>query len=374
MLTSLVHAHSIGEGYLFLKIINQNVTGRLELTLSDLNDAVHMDNNKDGKVSDQELDEKIGLVKAYISERLKFSIEENESPYFYTSHEIRRAGGAKYLMVNFMLKPWQTEPRVLGIEYHILFDSDPNQRGLLVIEENTIAGIVNNEEQVSLIFNPKQPKQDLDLSGSSWIKQFIIFIGQGIRHILIGIDHILFIIALILVSVVTRKEGEWQAASSFKPAFFNLVKIVTVFTIAHSITLGLAAFGIVQLTSRVVESVIAASVVAAALNNLVFIFKGRYWVILFCFGLFHGLGFASVLGQLIYSKQSLVVALFGFNIGVEIGQLAIVCLSFPVFYLLRNTIIYKPLFIRAGSITIGAIALLWFIERAFEIDLTQWIT
>ncbi|MBI3308034.1 MAG: HupE/UreJ family protein, partial [Candidatus Melainabacteria bacterium] len=136
----------------------------------------------------------------------------------------------------------------------------------------------------------------------------------------------------------------------------------------HSITLSLAALEIVVLPSRFVESAIAFSVLLAALNNLFSFFKLRYWMIAFAFGLIHGFGFASVLLDLGLPKGALLLALVGFNIGVEIGQLAIVSVFLPIAYYLRNTVVYKKIIFMFGSLVIAAIALLWFVERVFNME------
>ena len=116
---------------------------------------------------------------------------------------------------------------------------------------------------------------------------------------------------------------------SFKPAFWEVCKIITAFTLAHSITLSLAVLGIVNLPSRWVESVIAASVLLVALHNLYPVIQARLWIVTFVFGLIHGLGFASVLLDLEIPGTSLLLALAGFNLGVETGQIAIVGILLP---------------------------------------------
>ena len=113
--------------------------------------------------------------------------------------------------------------------------------------------------------------------------------------------------------------------------------VVTAFTLAHSITLTLAALRLVELPSRLVESAIAASVVLAAVNNLVPVVERRRWMVAFAFGLIHGFGFASVLAELGLPQETLVLSLLGFNLGVELGQLAIVAVFLPTAYALRNT-------------------------------------
>ena len=115
-----------------------------------------------------------------------------------------------------------------------------------------------------------------------------------------------------------------------------MFKVVTAFTVAHSITLSLAALGVISLPSRLVESAIAASVVLAALNNVCPVVYGGRWIIAFCFGLIHGFGFASVLTDLGLPQDSLLLALVAFNLGVELGQLAIVAVFLPIAYALRG--------------------------------------
>ena len=166
-----------------------------------------------------------------------------------------------------------------------------------------------------------------------------------------------------------RKEKTWQAVGAFRPAILSVLKIVTAFTIAHSITLSLATLGVISLPSRLVESTIAASVVIAALNNVVPLFRERRWAMAFAFGLVHGFGFASVLTDLGLPKDTLILALVGFNLGVEAGQLAIVAAFLPIAFLIRRTMFYRRVVLIGGSFLITAIALVWLIERAFDLKL-----
>ena len=145
--------------------------------------------------------------------------------------------------------------------------------------------------------------------------------------------------------------------------------VVTAFTVAHSITLTLAALQIVELPSRLVESAIAASVVLAAANNLYPVVERRRWLVAFSFGLIHGFGFASVLTELGLPQEALVLSLLGFNLGVETGQLAIVAVFLPVAFVLRNTPLYRKGVFVAGSWLTLLVALIWLLERAFNLKL-----
>ncbi|MEM9439835.1 MAG: HupE/UreJ family protein, partial [Pseudomonadota bacterium] len=143
--------------------------------------------------------------------------------------------------------------------------------------------------------------------------------------------------------------------------------VVTLFTVAHTITLTLAALGIVRLPVMLVEAVIALSIAIAAFNNLYPFIANKTWSIVFILGLFHGFGFANVLDPLGAQGHSLLAALSGFNIGVEIGQLIVVMAAFPLLYLIRRLPVYKPVVLQAGSVAMIAVAGLWFVERTFDV-------
>jgi hypothetical protein len=202
------------------------------------------------------------------------------------------------------------------------------------------------------------------------------FVREGIHHILIGYDHILFLLSLLLPAVWVRRPARgagagadaarWSPAPALGPALANVLKVVTAFTVAHSITLALSVFDVVNPPSRWVESVIAASVVAAALNNLWPVISESRWKLTFVFGLVHGFGFASALKDAGLARGDLAGPLVGFNVGVEIGQLCIVGLVLPLAWSLRGTRAYRGAF-AAGSLAIAAVAGLWLTQRAFDL-------
>ncbi len=192
------------------------------------------------------------------------------------------------------------------------------------------------------------------------------YLVEGVWHIWIGADHILFLLALLLPSVFQRRGdrfGDWRPYATIRPAAVNILGIVTAFTVAHSITLGLAVLGVLSVPAQVVEPVIAASVAMAALGNLHRRTVHYRWQIAFALGLVHGFGFASVLEDLGLPPEQLAIALIGFNVGVELGQLAIVAVFVPLAWALRRTGFYRWGILVVGSIGIAAVGLTWFIER-----------
>ena len=195
------------------------------------------------------------------------------------------------------------------------------------------------------------------------------FIGEGVHHILTGYDHLLFLLCLLLPSVLTRQAGpppHWQAVAGWRQAVLPVAKTVTLFTLAHSVTLALAALGWVKLSPAFVEPAIAATIMLAAFDNLrPLLLRWRGWVT-FGFGMIHGFGFAGVLGELQLPAAQFGWALFQFNLGLEMGQLLLVLAVVPLLFVLRRRSAYVPLVLRAGSSLALLMAGVWLVERSTD--------
>jgi hypothetical protein len=248
----------------------------------------------------------------------------------------------------------------LDVEYQLLFDLDPTHRGLLQLSKGDISEFV--------ILSPENPQIAIDFSNSNQWQTFRQFVTEGIWHIWIGYDHILFLLCLLLPSVVRKTTLGWVQNGHFTNTLWQVGKIVTAFTLAHSITLLLAVLQLVSLPSRLIESAIAFSVIVVAVNNIYPFFSERAWFVAFLFGLIHGFGFASVLTDLGLTSGSLGASLLGFNIGVEIGQLVIVAVFLPIAYQLRCYWFYKRVILHAGSQAIMLLAMVWFLQRALDLS------
>ena len=252
--------------------------------------------------------------------------------------------------------------RRLRIAYSLLFDVDQSHRGFFTVRDgrNTHLGTFKSygEKWIEIdvkAFNPGQTIGD--------------FAREGVHPIASGFDHVLFLLALLLPAPLVRAARTWTPRPGFWATAFETVKVVTAFTLAHSTTLGLSFFGVVNLPSRWVESAIAASVFLAAWNNLHPFLPGRAWALALGFGLVHGLGFASALGGLAVPPHARALALGAFNGGVELGQLAIVGVVLPVLFFASRRGFYPKLVMGVGSFAIGWLAMLWFVERAFDVSL-----
>ncbi len=365
---STAHAHKLGEGYIYLKVYNDRIEGRVEMTVDDLDKAVGLDQSQDGIVSAEELSTNIDSVHQYLAKTLQWGPADAGYAVRYVSHEVMNVQIGRYAVLHFLIDLPDGVPDILELSYACLFETDPKQRGLLILEWNEKTQTEGDESIAAAIFRPGHERQEVDLVAPVHSSTFLAFVRHGIWHIWIGIDHILFLMAFVLQAVVIVKNHRWQPVADFRPAFMTAVKIVTLFTIAHSITLSLAALGIVNLPSRLIESVIAASVVVAALNGIFPVMGNHIGVVIFGFGLFHGFGFASVLGHLGLQRGSVVLPLVGFNVGVEIGQIAVICIAVPIFYLLSRQKAYPGAILKGSSAIIAVIALVWLVERAFDLD------
>lgn len=354
------HAHKPSDSYLSLAIEGNTVNGQWDIALRDMDFALGLDSNGDAAITWGEVRAKQPEIAAYAMSRLQLSAAGKACPATVTEHLIDDHTDGAYAVLRFKAEcPASLE--ILQARYALFFDIDPQHKGLLRLQFQGSSS--------TGIFSPDKAIQQFVLSRPSKMRQFLDYGREGVWHIWVGFDHILFLLALLLPAVVVRQANKWQAVNAFKPAFWSVLKIVTAFTLAHSITLTLATLGVVSLPSRLVESTIAASVVVAALNNIFPLFRERRWVMAFVFGLVHGFGFASVLTDLGLPQDALVLALVGFNLGVEAGQLTIVAAFLPIAFALRHTLLYRRLVLFGGSIVIAILAAVWLIERAFDLKL-----
>jgi hydrogenase/urease accessory protein HupE len=364
-------AHSLGQSYVFLRVYHDSIGVRVEMTVDDIERVLQLGWSSERRLTRNEIEAHLDEILSYLRPRLYVGTETRELPLRFSGVGLQDLDIADYVVLNFVIDGLQTLPARLVVGFPVLFEIDSRHRNLLVIEHNWRTTTFNDESNVALIFSPSNPRQTLDLSSSSVLRGFVGFIHLGVWHIWIGLDHILFLIALILPSVLRRRGDEWEPVPSFRPALLNVLAIVTCFTIAHSITLSLATLDIVRLPERLVETIIAASIAAAALYNLYPRAQIREWMIAFVFGLFHGFGFANVLTELDLERSYLALSLLGFNLGVEVGQIAIICLVFPALFVLRVRPVYAPI-LRYSSMALIAIAGFWVLERLVDMPLTRY--
>jgi hypothetical protein len=287
--------------------------------------------------------------------------KEVSFPIRIIDHQVDHHTDGAYTVIRFVIDCCDDPVSAVTIGYHLFFDLDPQHRG--------IARVSQGGQTQTAIFGPDHALKRMEWGIHTPLQTFMAFAGEGVFHLFNGFDHILFLLSLLLPAVLKRQDGVWLGVASFRPAFWNVTKMVTSFTLAHSITLTLASLGWIRLPSRFVESSIAVSILIVAMNNIYPVVAGRLWGFAFAFGLIHGFGFASVLSDVGLPPGARGVALMGFNLGVEVGQLAIVGIFLPIGFSLRHRFIYQRFLRVAGSVAVIFLAVLWLVERMFNITL-----
>jgi hypothetical protein len=358
LVTSTAWAHKPSDSYLTLAVSGDTIDGRWDVAIRDLDYALHVDANGDGEITWAELRAHRPDIDAYALGRLVIRADGAVCQSVSKDPKVVDHSDGTYFVLAFQ-SVCPSRPRRLEVAYSLLFDVDPQHRGLVHL-------MARGEERTA-IFSASAPVQSFDLATTGKNGSWVAAVREGIGHILSGADHLLFLLALLLPSVLRLENGRWQPVVRFRPALQDVLRIVTAFTIAHSITLSLAALDVVRLPSRVVESAIAASVVLAAVNNVYPVLRGERWFAAFALGLLHGFGFSAVLVDLGLPKEQLLGVLFGFNVGVEIGQFAVVAVFLPLAFALRGTRFYRRTGLVGGSTAIAALATIWLIERVFAV-------
>ncbi len=342
----LANAHDLNSSYTTLTIREDQLQVVLRIDQTDLLKVWELDENEDGAVSNDEVLLYLDEVHDAFQEAVRVGIAGDTlalTPASANIVEDELGNAFVDLAYGAVLRerPWR-----VTLAVRVFSDFGPQHKNL--------AKIVYEGEVQQSIFTVADPVQSFTFEGGSvsLLEQVRQFVWLGMEHIFIGYDHILFLIGLIAVG----------------GTFWNLVKIVSAFTVAHSITLVLAALQVVVVPSRVVESIIALSIIYIAVENFLIKNSDQRWMITFAFGLMHGFGFAGVLTELGLPTKGLVASLLSFNVGVEIGQVMIVSLVFPVILLASRTRWQRQIVYGLSSIIL-TFGLIWFFQRAFGLEI-----
>ena len=387
-----VLAHKSSDAYVQLKRLDTGLSLRLDVALRDLDMPLDLDANGDARITAGEVKAAWPAIESYALARL--SLEGCSLSVTNRGLERRTDGAYAVLWMESSCKP-QAAP---AIRYTLLREFDPTHRGLLKLEWGEQPMVLkvldpNRPDDLAAAVAQAAPGEAAHVSGgdpttTSTAKEGTggvssatempraapvpSFLGEGIHHIITGYDHVLFLMCLLLPSVMRRTPSGWQPVDGVAQAVMPVVGIVTAFTVAHSITLALAALKWVSLPPSFIEPAIAVTIVLAALDNLLPIFRGRRVLVTFLFGLIHGFGFAGVLSELDLPTTQFAWALLRFNVGLELGQLSIVVVAAGGLYLLRRRHRYPAWAIRGGSFAAIVVGVLWFIERTADVSLLGW--
>ena len=348
-------AHSTSTSYLQVVAPREDgpVQVRWDLAVHDIVWNVLIDQDYDGVVTWQEVvDSRARYIEPAVLGQL--SLQRGGAPCVLRVSDVALAERAGLNHLSVMFAADCAKPGLLVVGGPLFLSGDAAQRVLVSLQRgaNQQAGVIGAES----------PSWTEPVRPSAWAS-FARFIGEGVWHVLIGYDHIAFVLLLLLPSVLRPVDGRWQGATRLPEVTRDIVTIVTAFTIAHSTTLALAVTGTVHLPTQPIEVAIAASIAVAAAINLLPRLSRLRLPLAFGFGLVHGFGFANVLGEIDAGGTTLLPLLAGFNIGVEIAQLVIVALVLPLIYLARGTRWYAAGLMPLGSCALGAAGVVWLLQR-----------
>ncbi len=356
LLPVMASAHQSSTALLTLKETTDGLRGSLQWQLIDLEQGLGLDQNRDGELLWGEVKAMTPEIRAYVGRHLKVQQGgEACTPQFNVPLRFNNARGVMASAIVPVTYVCASEGRV-EVTYTGLFSLLPEHRLLWDLSSGDLTrqGVLESSGIFSI--NPEMTTAQLNQ------QTFSEFFVQGIIHILLGPDHVAFLLTLLLVSVLVQQKKNWQPASDVRTCVKTALLYVTTFTIAHSLTLSASALGWLALPGYWVELIIAASVVVAALHNLRPYLPASA-VVVFLFGLVHGFGFASVLGELTTGTGNIAWALFGFNLGVEAGQVAITLVVMPLLISLRRLGWYRQVLVRYLSAALAVLGSYWVLAR-----------
>ncbi len=354
LFTFMSHAHQLSTAYLTAELNESGlIQGDIQLRGFDLNQALNLDSDMNGQLTWAEIESQSVQLNQYIQTHLLIKRNNQVCPLIIEP----QLKAERHFNQGYLVAVISAQCAVSGsieVTYTGLFAED--------YEHKLLFNLTGQTEVVARVISAENHRVHIDLNHTSLMTTFNQYAYQGILHIWKGLDHILFLLVLLLGCVLVRQNGQWQVRENAKQIIISTAWIVTAFTLAHSITLTSTAMGWVVLNSRWVELGIALSVLFAALNNI-WPWVVRLSGLTFIFGLLHGMGFAGVLVELGLPTEQKIWAVLAFNLGVEIGQLVILAIVLPLLISIRWFSWYQTYFLRFSSVAIAMVAIGWTIER-----------
>ncbi|MDI9357308.1 MAG: HupE/UreJ family protein [Chitinophagaceae bacterium] len=294
---------------------------------------------------------------------LSYNINETNSPIV-----------GKYEEIHFLIEytsEYVQNKREIILFYDAILHEIANHQALVILREDWENGFFKENPPISLgtvaLDIPTNTILPISIQlekGSPW-KSFKSMIFLGIKHIQEGTDHIFFLLTLLIVAPLTKENNQWKQRKSKRKGLFDILKIITSFTIGHSITLLLGSMGIVSFSSNWIEVLVAFTLFISAFHTIKPIFPEKEYYIVFFFGSIHGMAFSYTLSHIPLNISSLLSSILGFNIGIEIMQFIIIILAFPCLFIVAQYSFYKH--IRNILGTISLFFSTWWIYQRIQI-------
>lgn len=353
-------AHKPSDSYLRLSVEADTLNGRWDIAVRDLHELLDLDADGNGAITWGELRASRTAIVETAADALHIRGDGQACGLAFGALRVVEHSDGPYAALALEAQCPQAPLARMRIDYELLFALDASHRGLLNLEFGGTRSAVFSADTRRLSF-------ERAIGGEGAL--FMSYLREGAWHIWAGFDHLLFLLCLLLPAVLQRGVNGWVAAPSGRAAFLGVLSVVTAFTAAHALSLSAAALDWLRLPTRWVEAGVAATIVFAALNNLLPMVRRRLWLVAFGFGLVHGAGYAGVLAGLGLPTASLALALLGFNLGVEGGQILIAAAFMPLAWWARHASWYRHGVVVPGSVAAILLGGGWLLQRLFHIRL-----
>ena len=366
LLGTAASAHQTGNSYINIRQVDDHLAIDLDFYVRDLGNLLQEVAKPGEPAPAPPSPDKLQTLQPRITEvvqrSFKFEIDEQTAPLTFTGQSVTVHNDGLYVRQQYVGPAVDAKAKFVVIRYEFFTQNDKLGRAFL--------RLVLNGDEISSVFDQPNAIQRFALGETKRSATIFLFAKEGAKHIWEGIDHLLFLLTLLLPGLMLWKHevaaptpDNPKPMRGTKEAEIFALKVITAFTVAHSITLGLATFGLVSLPEKLVESLIAFSIMASAAINLQKKYRINHWQLAFVFGLIHGMGFANGLKELGLSSSYFLETLLAFNGGVELGQLSIVLLVSVPLLLFVRTETAKHRVMSWGSMVVLAISTVWLVQR-----------
>ncbi len=366
----IAQAHKPSDAYIELESRGNQIQMRWDIALRDLDLLLDLDSNRDGQLSWAEVRRRHAEIGRAGLEAMSLQSSKGACKTGPVSHALVQHSDGVYAVLSLELECPSKADQV-ELSYRMFRELDPSHRA--IIKHGDGSTVVTPDGKPvklnlsgALVATPGGGGPANALTASS---SLLSHIQNGMHHILVGWDHLAFIVLMVLPAVLRRHQGRWQAESDARASLKVILLTVTAFTLAHSITLSASVLQWLTPPSRWVESAIALSILVAAAMNLLGTRQARWWPVALLFGLVHGFGFASALNDAGLDGGSLAWGLLGFNLGVELGQLVFIAMLWPLIWFTRNIRLWSQAAVPALSSLLAIAGGIWLLERLFLINL-----
>ncbi len=356
-------AHQTGNSYLYIQQREERTAIDLDFYVRDLGNLLQKANAApEPAPSPEKIAELQTAITDVVQRSLKIEIDDRPLDLEFIRQSVVVHNDGLYVRQQFSAAPVAAASRFVVVRYEFFTQNDRLGRAFFRMSLNG--------DEISSVFDQSNAIQRFALGDTKRVATIGLFTKEGAKHIWNGPDHLLFLLTLLLPGLLlwksSQEERESADASVIRPrrrAEIFALKVITAFTVAHSITLAMASLGLITLPEKLVECLIALSIMVSALLNMQRRLQFNHWQLAFLFGLIHGMGFANGLKELGLSSSYFLETLIAFNVGVELGQLStVLAVALPVVWWVRSRQARQRIMFW-GSLGVLAISTVWLIQR-----------